>query len=271
MHKVIDQAEVEDSQNCLISRFAIRIKARSDGDTWGNEQPLYKAGHEFANGCWEPSAIQLPSGEIQLYFANEAPYTSSNEQNISLLRSYDNAHTWTPTPEIVSFRASSRDGMPIPLLLDNKKEIVFAIEDNGFTNFKPYIIVQSVAENRTNLVTANSPLRRYALKEKIADSIYAGAPFIRQLKTGQTILSYQGTEGRRNNMEFAEMKVVIGDERANNFTSKTAPFLIPPDKHGLWNSLCILDDDSIIALTSTNAFSNHSEVWMIKGKLVIGR
>jgi hypothetical protein len=249
-------------------RFAIRIKTSTDGGrTWGGEQTLYQAGHEFANGCWEPSAIQLPSGEVLLYFANEAPYTHSNEQNISLLRSFDNARTWTPMPETISFRAGSRDGMPVPILLDKGKEIVFAIEDNGVANFKPYTISHAVKEKKPTTVTANSPQRRYALQEKIADSIYAGAPFIRQLKSGQTILSYQGTEGRRNKMEFAEMKVVIGDAQAKNFTGKTVPFSIPPDKHGLWNSLCILDDGTIVALTSTNAFSNRSEVWMIKGKL----
>ncbi|MDB5146083.1 MAG: exo-alpha-sialidase, partial [Mucilaginibacter sp.] len=34
-------------------------------------------------------------------------------------------------------------------------------------------------------------------------------------------------------------------------------------------SLCVLNDDTIIALTSTNAFGDKTEVWMIKGKIVI--
>jgi hypothetical protein len=250
-------------------RFAIRVKRSTDhGKTWSNEQTLYRAGHEFENGCWEPAAIQLPSGEIQLFFANEGPYTHSNEQNISLLRSRDNGHTWTKEPEIVSFRPRSRDGMPVPLLLNNGKDVVFAIEDNGIVNFKPYIITNALKENWSQTVDADDNHRQYALKEKIADSIYAGAPFIRQLKSGETILSYQGAEGRTNSMErFAEMKVVIGDKQARNFTSKSVPFTIPANKRGLWNSLCILDDDTIIALTSTNAYGNSTEVWMIKGKL----
>ena len=81
-----------------------------------------------------------------------------------------------------------------------------------------------------------------------------------------TILFYQGTEERTNKMEYAEMKVVIGDEHAQHFTGKSVPFTIPPDKHGLWNSLCILRDDTIIALTTTNAYGARNEVWMIKGK-----
>jgi hypothetical protein len=129
-------------------KFGIRSKKSYDGgNTWEDERLLYEAGHEFENGCWEPSAVQLPDGEIQLFFADEGPYTHSSEQNISLLRSHDNGMSWTTTPEIVSFRAGSRDGMPVPILLKNKRETAIAIEDNGFQNFKPYII-KSLADFR---------------------------------------------------------------------------------------------------------------------------
>jgi len=249
-------------------RFAIRTKRSADGGmTWTDERSVYQAGYQFENGCWEPSAIQLPSGEIQLYFANEGPYTSSSEQNISMLRSLDDGMSWSKTPEIVSFRAGKRDGMPVPLLLKNGKDIAFAIEDDGTGNFKPYVISSSLKDNWKKTADGNSDRRKYALKERIEDKLYAGAPFLRQLKTGQTILSYQGTEDRTNKMEYAEMKVVIGDENAANFSRKSVPFDIPADKHGLWNSLCVLSDNTIIALTTTNAYAKSNEVWMIKGKL----
>lgn len=122
--------------------------------------------------------------------------------------------------EIVSFRSGSRDGMPSPILLQNGIDLVFSIEDNGYSNFKPYIIRSTVANNWTSTVEATSPDKNYALIEPIADNIYAGAPFLRQLKTGQTILSYQGTEGQTNSIDFAEMRVVIGDNQARNFTKK---------------------------------------------------
>ncbi|HEY4287223.1 MAG TPA: sialidase family protein [Puia sp.] len=248
--------------------FEIRIKRSSDGGrTWGEEQTLYRAGYEFANGCWEPSAMQLPSGEIQLYFANEGPYTHSDEQEISLLRSYDNGHNWSRSPETVSFRSGKRDGMPVPVLLRNKREVAVAIEDNADGNFKPYILMNTLAQNWRQTVKGDDPGRRYALREKIAREIYAGAPFLRQLKSGETILSYQGTEGRPNKMEFAEMKVVIGDDQATGFSGKSVPFRVPLNKCGLWNSICVLDDDSIVALTSTNAFGGNTEVWMIRGRL----
>jgi hypothetical protein len=251
-------------------KFAIRTKKSYDGGaTWKDERLLYEAGHEFKNGCWEPCALQLPGGEIQLYFANEGPYTTSEEQNISMLRSADNGLTWTSKPTTVSFRAGSRDGMPVPVLLNNGKEIVFAIEDNGIGNFKPYIIRNTLKENWLKPVFTNSTSRQYALSEKIADSIYAGAPYLRQLPSGETILSYQGTEDRPNKMRNAEMKVVIGSSTATNFGKKSSPFPIPPSKSGLWNSLSVIDNNTVVALTSTNAFTNNrgAEVWMIIGRV----
>ena len=248
-------------------KFNIKTKRSTDGGlTWTDEKLVYEAGYQFENGCWEPSAIQLPSGEIQLFFANEGPYTQSDEQNISLVRSVDNGSNWTKKPETASFSAKKRDGMPVPVLLHNGQDIAFAIEDNGSGNFKPCIIKNTLQENWAKTVDATSDHRTYALAEKIGDDIYAGAPYLRQLKTGETILSYQGTEGRVNKMDFADMKVVVGNSSASDFRHKSTPFIIPDDKSCLWSSLCILDDDTIIAVTSTNAYSNTSEIWMVKGK-----
>lgn len=250
--------------------FAIKTKTSYDGGlTWKNEKVLYEAGNEFKNGCWEPAALQLPDGEIQLFFANEGIYTESEEQNISMLRSFDNGVTWTKAPQIISFRSGSRDGMPVPLLLPDKKTVVIAIEDNGIKNFKPYILRGVTEEKWGHVIDAGSYRRNYAFKEPIADSIYAGAPYLCQLKNGDILLSYQGTEGRRNEMEYAEMKVVVGNDEARNFDSTSVPFKIPENKFGLWNSLTVTPDDTIVALTSTNAYSNgQTEVWMIKGRML---
>lgn len=254
-------------------KFAIRtIKSYGGGSRWHDDQLVYEASNNFGDGAWEPSAVQLPNGEIQLFFSNENIYRESNEQNISLLRSQDNGITWTSTPEIASFTSGSRDGMPSPLLLNKSNEIVFAIEDNSENNqFKPYIIRNSVDENWKETVTGNSPNRSYSLSEELDPAVYAGAPYLAQLSSGETLLSYQGTEGRPgNNLGNADMKVVIGDERAYNFDRKTVPFIIEEDKSALWNSIAVLEDDSVIALTTTNAFSNSnaSEVWMIKGYVI---
>ena len=252
------------------SRFAIRtIKSYDGGLTWKDDELVYEADSNFANGAWEPSAVQLPDGEIQLFFSNESPYRSSGEQNISLMRSYDNGITWTETPEIASFTKGSRDGMPSPLLLKNGNEIVVSIEDNSkYGKFRPYIIRSTLEENWNETVGGDSPNRNYALKEELASTINAAAPYLTQLNTGETLLSYQGTEGRYGGEP--EMKVVIGNDRAFDFNRKSVPFPIESDEAGLWNSIAVLEDNTVIALTTTRAFSNSPglKVWMIKGYVI---
>ncbi|GAB3936793.1 exo-alpha-sialidase [Mucilaginibacter myungsuensis] len=250
--------------------FGIKTKKSYDGgQTWTDERTLYQAGSKFEDGCWEPSAIQMPDGEIQLFFANEGPFTKTNEQNISMVRSKDGGLTWS-TAIAVSFRKGSRDGMPVPVLLKDSKEIIFAIEDNGFKNFKPYMIRSGVKNNWAATVDAKSADREYVLADKIPDSIYAGAPYLRQLPSGETILSYQGTEGRINNMNHSEMKVVIGDPSGRNFTRKSVPFDLKADRSGLWNSLTVLDNGDVAALTSTANYSDKrkGEVVMIRGHVM---
>ncbi len=255
--------------------FSIRIKRSKDfGQTWTDERELYRAGFDFKNGCWEPAQIQLPSGEIQLYMSNEGIYTQSDEQNITMFRSLDNGLSWT-NGEIVSFRKGFRDGMPIPVYLANSNEIIFSIEDNGIEapQFKPSIIRTSLDDNwKSGTVTESSPKREYALDKNsnIPLACYAGAPYIRELKSGEVALSYQGTEFRKNNTwDISDMVVCIGSLEGRHFNSKTTPFYtIDATKTFLWNSICVESDSTIIALSSTNAFGKNTSVWMIRGYIL---
>lgn len=249
--------------------FDIRVQLSYDnGAAWGFEKVLYMADTSFKNGCWEPAAVQLPSGEIQLFFANEGIYKNSDEQNISMLRSVDGGRTWSASPQLISFRKGGRDGMPVPLWLAKQQTLLVAIEDPGIKNFKPYIIRSACKGGWKRLIDSDDKNREYALATKLADSIYAGAPYLRQLASGETILSYQSTEGRKkNSLNNAVMVVAIGDSNGKKFTAKSVPFAVAEGYSALWNSLCITGD-TIIALTATNAFSrSRSEVWMIKGHL----
>lgn len=256
-------------------RFGIEVKRSTDGGTtWSVPVEVYKAGHEFTNGCWEPAQIQLPSGEVQLYIANEGPYTQSNEQEITMFRSEDQGMTWTKG-ETVSFRKGYRDGMPVPLILKNGKEIVFVIEDNGIEGpaFKPVIIRTPLDDNWNNKpVSAESKDRHHAMdvNNRIPGPKYAGAPYIRQLASGETILSYQGNEWRKGNKwDVSDMIVAIGSEDARDFNRKSRPFFFDDTtKTCLWNSLTVVNDTTVIALASTNAYSDHTGVWMIRGRVL---
>ena len=129
------------------ARYKIMLKYSYDGGrTWVNETDLFVAGTVPEDGCWEPAMLQLPTGEIQLFFANEYQ-VPVRFQNISMVRSSDNGLTWS-TPEVIAYRAGSRDGMPVPVYLHDDKGIAVAIEDPGLDGtFKPVIVHTSVDDN----------------------------------------------------------------------------------------------------------------------------
>src|SRR6185369_17413274 len=87
-----------------------------------------------------------------------------------------------------------------------------------------------------------------ALKEALASNTYAGAPFLRQLLTGPTILSFQ--ESETGDLNKCRLAVCIGDENAKNFTNKTYPLPPPATGHQAWNSLFIKNATTVTAITS---------------------
>jgi len=253
-------------------RFGMRVRKSLDGgNTWETNQLIYEADYTFENGCWEPALFQLPDGEVQLYFSNEGIYFNTSEQNISIFRSENNGETWTTEPEIVGFRASKRDGMPTPLLIEETGEILVSVEDNKEGEFKPTVYHESLAKNWSDgYISADDPRRSYEpLTEEFLTGIYAGGPFLERLGTGEVLLSYQTTYNRDLIWNYSSMAVEISDDYGNLFSRRSIPFIIPNEKWGLWNSLAVINDNTPVAISSTNAYSEYStEVWMIKGKII---
>lgn len=260
-------------------RFQIGvIKSDDNGAHWSALKILYSASWSFKDGCWEPKALQLPSGEVQLYFSDESPYTQSDEQNISLLSSMDDGATWTAEPKIVSFRKGFRDGMATPIVLKGQATLVMPIEDNGWlaplpSPFKISLIRQALADGWPAPIAGDGPQREYALAGVLPKiGPYAGAPYITQLPAGQTVLSFQSTLARKATsgaeLDYAIQYVLMGDAQGQHFQNLSVPFPIPEGKHGLWNSVAALSNGEIVALTSTNGLTRgRDEVWMIKGRL----
>ncbi len=243
-----------------IRHFTIQVTVSKDGGrTWKHLSRAYRADVIGKNGCWEPAAIQLPSGEIQLFFANEYPYKDSDEQEITLLRSFDNGRSWSKA-ETASFRAGHRDGMPSPLVLRDGKGIVVAIEDNGYSQmYHPVIIHTTLQDNWKQRFASGASPRRWRAVKKPINTEWGGAPCIRQMPTGETVLSFQSSVGR----DWPQMVVYIGDENARNFGGRTVPFEVPAGKGGWWNSLFVKDERTITAISSCNG-----GVWAIDGHIV---
>ncbi|MCU4675988.1 glycoside hydrolase [Catenovulum sp. 2E275] len=256
--------------------FQIKLAISYDkGETWQAEQLIFSAANKFDQGAWEPAFLQLPSGELQIYFANEFPFGgASHDQEISMKRSFDNGVTWGDT-ETLSYRQGSRDGMPVPILLNDQSEIVFVIEDNGIAGeFKPVTIRSSLADNwMSGVVDANSDKREHALSPEfqLDYGIYAGAPYIAQLPTGETILSTQTSQCRKGTLAF--MRVYLGDDTARNFAYPTTPFttdLIKENGESLWNGITVLDENTIMATSSVNTGdpATPNGIYVVKGKVI---
>jgi len=240
--------------------FTIKTTISKDGGArWEVAKLVYEAGINSGTGCWEPAQIQLPSGEVQLYFANEKPYPDTTEQEITVVRSLDNGASWSP-PQKVSLRAGHRDGMPVPVLLAGGKGIAIAIEDNGMAGtFKPAI------------VSGDGEGRWPALQVQLPDSVYAGAPYLRQFPSGEMVLSVQSGEGRLNEgtLRNSQMVVYVGTSEARNFHAGSVPFPVAPEASGLWNALFIKDEVTVTAISGT-VINGVRGLWVIDGKLERG-
>ena len=254
-------------QKAGVYPFAIAIRRSTDaGATWSPPQTVYQAGKAFGDGCWEPAFLELPNGDLHIYFSNEGIFTESDEQDIEVLISHDKGVSWEPQPRRVCFRAGKRDGMAVATLVGD--EILVSIEDNRIGEFKPSIVRTTLTDCWQTPVLADSPMREPALLEPLHDTIYAGAPYLITLPTGETALSYQTTRGRTNDWELSTMEVAVGDRQGRNFTKVTQPFAIPTDRLAKWNSIAVFDKDRIAALSGCNYLGGRVGVWMILGHII---
>lgn len=240
-------------------RFSIRLKRSTDkGRTWGSEIVVYDGGSTFDTGCWEPCLLELPSGELQLYFADESPYISNSDQQISICRSFDKGLTWSE-PACVSYRAGYRDGMPVPVLLQDSTTIAVAIEDNGlgYNDFVPAIVRNPLSRNWKTFVSSSSTYRSKAIDYNYCPVATGGAPYLRVLPNGETVLSHQSTYNRSVKQD---MYVYVGNKSARNFKAMSSPFPVPQDQSALWNSLAVIDTGVVVAVSGYGG-----SIKMVKG------
>jgi hypothetical protein len=234
---------------------------------WTFESPKIVA----TGRSWEPAMIQLPHGEIQLFYSSEArwwggPGSTAAQQEILMVRSTDNGVTWS-SPKAVAYTDGMRDGMAIPLVLKDNKGIVFPIESVNNSR-SPWIVWSSVDANWNyrGVGTAANGRRWLATTQ----NIWGGAPYIIQLATGETILSVQDAGGRSIGSDWKKntMLVLVGNSVAKNFTNISYPWPNLPVNEGAYYSSLMQKNDSVLAMVTTRNFSDgHSEIFWKEGRI----
>lgn len=253
-------------------RFGIRVvRSIDNGTTWSDPIYVYDASHLFRDGCWEPSFLELPGGEVQLYFANENNFRVSDEQEISMCRSFDKGKTWSD-PVRISYRAGYRDGMPVAILTEND-EIVVIIEDNGQpgrNGFRATTVRSSLCDNWCKWADASTIDRQIIFADDADKTYISAAPYLRKLKNGYTIASWQGDKGARAGMgeNHYDMFVAVGDKDARNFKGITEPFMLPVEMHALWNSVAVSDNGDVFAIASIGGKGKPNAISIIKGRAI---
>lgn len=256
-----DARPKDTSQPLKHSYYIACVRSLDNGKTWSDQIMMYDAASPV-DGVWEPAFLELPSGELHCYFADESIYPHSSEQRIALMRSWDKGLTWTQ-PETISFRAGHRDGMPVPLLLADGKTIVVAIEDNGAggSPFRQMIVRTDTADNwRSGYVSGDSNKRNECYsRTEVPATANAAAPYIAMLPTGEIVHSFQGNlDGRY--WEAGDMYVGVGNADARDFKDVEQVFHTDFDKHHLWNSVTVLKDGTVLAI---GGLQRRNTVWDI--------
>ncbi|MBD5225109.1 MAG: hypothetical protein HDS68_03960 [Bacteroidales bacterium] len=249
-------------------KFGIRVMRSSDcGKTWSGPIFVFDAEYYGEDGCWEPSFLQLPSGEVQCFFSVELK--GCGDQEIMISRSYDNGLTWGPA-ERVCYRAGYRDGMATAIITD-AGEIVGIIEDFGHNNYqwvpRATTFRCSLEDNWSQWVDAGSRNRDMIFEREEDMQYNSGAPYIRKLPGGETVASWMGNHDGRATEEISKypLFVAVGDADARNFKAVSMPFYRGECEFANWGSLGVADDGYLYALANVGYSGGNCVLGLIKG------
>lgn len=246
--------------------FSISIRRSTDmGQNWTSPEIIYEGQPRWSDGCWEPTLLELPNGDVQLYFTDEGKFQLSNEQETRMMVSHDGGKSWDKTIRDVSFRTGARDGMPVPLLLED--EVIVSIESNPvWALLRPNILRTKLANPWSQQIVANSP-EREDTGIQFGNNIRGAGPYIMRIPTGEVILSYQ-TNSDRIDSEHETVEVAVADRRGTNFSKISKPFDLSLYESATWNSVMLWDSTKIAVVSSLGNSSGQVGVCYKLGHII---
>ena len=231
----------------------LAMKISSDGgQTWGEEQIIYKGSN------WEPQILQLPDGEIQVYFTHSAPKNQPQieagvptsqivaSSGTAIIRSRDYGETWDPyvtEPPYAAWRVCQQyvetkngiqvftDQMPVAILLNNTNTIALATESKFTSGTKEtYYITMGYSDD--NWATALG-IDEEGPADKQENMYLGAAPYIRQFPSGETVLA---------NNRNSKFQMRLGDSLARTFGDPIEPLR----GTGYWGSLELVGSHNMV-------------------------
>ncbi|MEC3880507.1 hypothetical protein [Parapedobacter sp. 10938] len=259
----------------------------------GNDLLIGEAKEVFFNlGCDEPAFLQLPNGDIQLYFTNGAVETdlallsatgldlSHPTRRIDMISSSDDGDTWSS--KVARFGANDVEQRWIGAhtivsrynqinseasAVTINEKIILAFSDNQNVTFKPYTVRTPLTNPWPFAINGDAQERDYALYKLLPDNQLIAGPTLLNLPSGEVLLSYETDFGKASGIR--SMGVAVGNADAFDFTNDTHPFGFS-DKHmSRQSSLVLWDTDTIAALATSNyILETDSAPYLIKGLIM---
>ena len=233
-------ADPETNQNCQV----FVMISKDGGQTWGDPITVLRG------RCWEPQIVQLPGGELELLVSSEAAWWGVQNnlyQEIVCARSTDNGETWTAQKR-ASYNPGKRDGMPVQVVLQGNKGILFSYESinsdkNPSISWRPLDGEWDSAD-----WDEVSDDRRW-----VCENIRGGcAPYALQLQTGEVVVCGHLAQNGAV-WQTCRTQVTIGDNTGHNFGSRTIPFSSLPSGEGAYYSSLFQKDATTIWLLWTHS------------------
>lgn len=221
---------------CKQGKWIEMRRSTDNAQTWGEKQIIY------TGGSMEPSALQLKSGEIQVYYTKcntSRGYSQGyGDSGTGLLRSFDNGNNWVDEEgKIIRQKTGvwpveeGGDGLPIytdqmsvGIELTGNRGIAVASESRHKAD---YFLTMSWCDNNWT-----EPRDLDKVPADRLDNWTSGTgPYLRQFPSGESLLSYRA---------HSLFTVRLGNSIAREFDS-SEPYCPFTRGGGGWGSIEVID------------------------------